>query len=141
MPEAPSSEASLRLISDGPVRTAEHDFFGFRIFADALAGLIDDPVTETPMTIAITAPWGGGKTSVAQLTQRHLEDRVAAHANRRYTTSCWFNAWMHHDAPHLGAALAGAVAREAYGQRPWWWRAARPLRSEERRVGKECRSR
>jgi hypothetical protein len=42
---------------------------------------------------------------------------------------CWFNAWAHDDAAHLGAALAADVARTVDRERRWWRRLLSPLPS------------
>jgi hypothetical protein len=42
---------------------------------------------------------------------------------------CWFNAWMHDDAPHLGASFAAEVAKTANRYRPKWRRLLSPLPS------------
>jgi hypothetical protein len=34
---------------------------GFAAYADALAGLLEDPATSTPLSVAITGPWGLAK--------------------------------------------------------------------------------
>jgi len=34
---------------------------GFAAYADALAGLLEDPATRTPLTVVITGPWGLAK--------------------------------------------------------------------------------
>ena len=80
------------------------DYFGFRVYAEAIASLVDNDITETPLTIALSAPWGGGKTSVAMMVRRRLEERTASRDGDRPVLACWFDAWMHSDAPHLGGA-------------------------------------
>ena len=48
----------FQLLADTPIDQDEQDRLGFSAYADALAGLLDDPATSTPLTIAITGPWG-----------------------------------------------------------------------------------
>jgi hypothetical protein len=117
----------VNLFSDEPIVDAASDYFGFAAFAIALAGIIDNEKTATPLTIALSAPWGAGKTSVAGLIEQRLQKRVAARGGAQKRIVCWFNAWEHADAPHLGAALAAQVARTANKKRPIWWRIAKPL--------------
>lgn len=52
------------LLSDRPRTGEDADYLGFTAYADALAELIDSPQTDTPLTIAISAEWGAGKTSL-----------------------------------------------------------------------------
>jgi hypothetical protein len=118
---------NVRLSSDAPITDAKQDYFGFATFAIALAEIIDNKETGTPLTIALSAPWGAGKTSVARLIERDLAKRVADRSGDDQRIICQFNAWEHDDAPHLGAALAAAVARVANRRRRWWRRLVEPL--------------
>jgi KAP family P-loop domain len=114
--------SELELLADTPLENPEYDYFGFDAFASSLAYVIDSTRTVTPLTVAISAPWGGGKTSVARMAARHLDDLARDRLGERPNVVCWFNAWAHDDAPHLGAALAAAVARTADRNRPPWRR-------------------
>jgi KAP family P-loop domain len=127
---APSSEASpddsagpsaesaapsgfrLQMLADAPVDDDLTDRFGYRDIADGLARLIEGEETATPLTIAVSAPWGAGKTSLLRL----VENRVVRQRIKRGeapTIVVWFNAWMHDAAPSISAALAADVARHA----------------------------
>jgi len=117
---------TLRLLSDKPLNDAAVDRLQFAAYADALADLLDNPETDTPLTIAINAQWGAGKTSLAKLVERRLEQR-ARQRSQAPAIVCWFNAWSHDDAPHLGAAFAADVAKTADRKRPWWRRLIWPL--------------
>lgn len=126
-PSRSSSSGGVRLLSDEPLDDAALDYFGFSDFARALGEIIDNELTATPLTVAVSAPWGAGKTSVARMVECLLEGWVAERDGDRPRFVCWFNAWDHDDAPHLGAALAAVVAREAGRRRPWWRRLLSPL--------------
>jgi predicted KAP-like P-loop ATPase len=56
-------------LSDEPITDPAADYFGFAAFATALGEIIDNESTDTPLTIALSAPWGAGKTSVARMIQ------------------------------------------------------------------------
>jgi len=105
------SDADVRLLSDAPVDDAERDYFGFSQFARSLAEILDNERTSTPLTLAVSGPWGAGKTSVACMVQHLLEGWVRERGGERPRLVCWFNAWDHDDAPHLGGALAAVVTR------------------------------
>jgi hypothetical protein len=47
------------------------------------ASLIDNDITETPLTIAVSAPCGGGKTSVAKMVRWRLAERTASRGRDR----------------------------------------------------------
>jgi hypothetical protein len=116
------------MLSDKPLEDDADDRLGFAAYADALAELLDHPDTDTPLTIAISAQWGAGKTSLAKMVEDRLERRPFQRGEPPHIT-CWFNAWMHDDAPHLGAAFAAEVAKTADRYRPMWRRLISPLPS------------
>jgi len=123
----PLIQVDVPLLSDEPISDSAADYFGFATFATALAEIIDNEGTGTPLTIALSAPWGAGKTSVAKMIENELRDRVDDRKGAGRRIICRFNAWEHDDAPHLGAALAAQVARTANEGRPRWLRLFRPL--------------
>lgn len=114
-------------LSDKPLDSDAEDRLGFKPYADAIAELIDNPETDTPLTIAINASWGAGKTSLARMIERRLR-ALREREGKRQHAMCWFEAWMHDDAEHLGAAFAADVARSANRDR-YWERFLRPLPS------------
>lgn len=130
MSAGPREKYQLRTYSDRPVGSVDQDAFGFVSYADAFALLMNDGETSTPLTVAISGPWGSGKTSLAQLLEIRLT--VEEYWGLDWQTppvTCWFNALLHRDAPHLGAALAASVTRQISVARPWLWRVLSPLPS------------
>lgn len=122
----PGPAFPLRMLADGPVDDEAADWFGYGDIADGLVRLIEGEGTATPLTIAISAPWGAGKTSLLRL----VEDRVVRQRIDRHeppTIVVWFNAWMHDGAPSLSAALAADIARRATRCRSVWIRLRHPL--------------
>jgi hypothetical protein len=117
---------SLRMRDDRPLEDEAEDRLGFGVYVDALAELIDHPATHTPLTIALSAPWGAGKTSLAKLVERRLSAWRHEWGKPPHLV-CWFNAWAHDDAQHLGAAFAAEVARTVDRGRTWWRRLLTPL--------------
>jgi hypothetical protein len=121
--------ASLHMLSDQPLEDEAGDRLEFKVYANALAGMIDNRATSTPFTLAVNAPWGAGKSTLGKMVQRRLDGGVKGFQLENEHATCWFNAWMHDDAENLMAAFAGVVAREADRKRPWWWRVVRPIPS------------
>lgn len=120
----PARSLQLRMLADAPVDDEQSDLLGAASYAAALAFVVDHPETRTPLTIAINAPWGAGKTSLAQL----VEKRVVRNRLRfQAPITCWFNAWHHDDAPSIVTALASTVARAAAAERSVWRRMFDPL--------------
>jgi hypothetical protein len=135
----PSTGRRVPLVTDAPLDDPALDRFGFAEFAHALTLIVDDDGTSTPLTIAVSAPWGGGKSSLGCMVQTMLEQRVRNRAGDDPRLVCWFNAWEHDDAPHLGAALAASVARTADRHRHWWRRALAPLPNAMLQPGERSR--
>jgi hypothetical protein len=52
------------------------DNLGHGAYADAIAAFIQHPDTRPPLTIAIKAPWGAGKTSLMRMVQQRLDPRT-----------------------------------------------------------------
>jgi KAP family P-loop domain len=116
--------------ADRPVMHAAQDAYGFQVYATQFALLINDPKTDTPLTVALSGPWGSGKTSLAHLIQDSLEaDNIWQAFWDEKPVICWFNAWMHGDAPNLGAALAASVTRQVATSRRLYLHWLSPLPS------------
>ncbi|MBI5957762.1 MAG: TIR domain-containing protein [Chloroflexi bacterium] len=142
-PAAPETAAARRTryqvntlaLSDKP---ADKDRLDFDVYAEALAGFILHPRTDKPLTVAIDAPWGMGKSSLMLMIRRKLIYKVSEQRARlrderlkrwrlgflsrlwpapdpdhppRYspTPTVWFNAWKYDEEEALWAALALAV--------------------------------
>jgi predicted KAP-like P-loop ATPase len=45
-------------------RPAREDTLGFQPYVDALADILLDPATHTPLVVGVYGPWGSGKTSL-----------------------------------------------------------------------------
>ena len=82
---------SLRMLADRPLEDRSADLLGFGAYAEALAELIDDRKTSTPLTVAIGADWGAGKTSLGKLVEERLAERADSRDMRRHAV-IWFNA-------------------------------------------------
>jgi len=92
-------------VSDAPVFLAEKDELGFTPVARAIAGLLRNKATGLPLTVAINAPWGRGKTSLMSLVQQELK------ASGWRTV--WFNAWHHQEETSMLASLLQTVRLKA----------------------------
>ena len=104
-------------MSDQPISKDEEDYLGYTFYADALVALIMDSRTETPLTIALSGPWGSGKTSLMRLVEGRLDRTIVV----------WFDALLHEDAPKPGVALASAVVKAINPHRRWWRRLVDPV--------------
>jgi hypothetical protein len=124
-PSTVPASGGLLIQSDSAFATRT-DSLNFSPYAEALAFLLDQKQSRTPFIVAISAPWGAGKTTLARLVEEQLQTRVEWDYDH---IICWFNAWNHDDSPNLGAAFAARVAQSANRRRRWWRRLVQPLPS------------
>jgi VIT1/CCC1 family predicted Fe2+/Mn2+ transporter len=75
------------------------------------------------------------------MVEARLRQWTAQRKGERPVITCWFNAWLHDDAPHLGAALAAHVANEANRRRAVWRRLLFPLPEQLLTPGERWRRR
>ena len=120
--------ARIYMLSDDALQGRSGDRLGFGEYAAAFGGLINDKQTVTPLTLAINAKWGVGKTSLARMIEEHLVEGQRELGERPHVTY-WFNAWMHDEATDLGQAFMTDIVRFANSKRPWWKRFFRWLPS------------
>ena len=92
------------LESDAPIESAEQATDTMKVVVKRLSSLVRNADTSVPLTIAVTGPWGSGKSSLMRLVQREV--------GRGGSPCVWFNAWHHQREGHLFAALMEAIRRE-----------------------------
>jgi hypothetical protein len=137
-PESTPGEAnsafnlSARAISDLP---AERDLLGFTPLVEGLRALLNVRRTRLPLSIAITAPWGAGKSSVMLQLRNLLREPGARTPQERQWWTVDFPAWKYEHGERLWAALAKAVYEQpqrhmSIPQRVWF-----RLRVEKERLG------
>lgn len=97
------------LDSDQPLRDLKKDKLGHATTVMALSAFIRNSDTEPRLTIAITAPWGRGKSTVMRMLQSDLE--------RYGYLTAWFNAWHHQQEGRPLSALFGAIGSQALPSR------------------------
>ena len=61
------------MLDDAHLKDVADDQLGFNDYAAALFALINDERTGIPLTLAINAPWGAGKSSLAVMVKRMLK--------------------------------------------------------------------
>ena len=127
MTEGHGESAAPNMVPDRPVRSAAQDRFDFGVYAGVFANFFLHRCTATPMVVALSGPWGSGKTSLAHLIEHRLHSKKNWGFWADEPLTCWFNAWHHADAEKVGVALAGCVARMLAPRRRIWWRVLQPL--------------
>jgi hypothetical protein len=101
---------TLGLTSDAAIDRFEQDRLGFARIAQGLSSFLRNRDTEPPLSIAITGPWGSGKSSIMNMLRSDLE--------RQDFPVVWFNAWHHQQEVSLLAALLQNLNLQAIW--PWY---------------------
>lgn len=104
-------EAEGRLSSDEPIRSADQDLLGRAPFAHALTRTIERAPRGAGFVIAVTGPWGDGKTSVLNMAIEQLEERGSAQVVR-------FNPWLFSGTEDLLARFFTEVAAQLRDEGP-----------------------
>jgi photosystem II stability/assembly factor-like uncharacterized protein len=91
-------------ISDAPIDDSADDLLGRTALAKTLADLIRNRDTVPPLAVAVTAPWGSGKSSLLGLLKQELRGEVYP---------VWLNAWHYQNDSQLLAALMEHVRDQA----------------------------
>ncbi|SCK49751.1 P-loop NTPase fold protein [Streptomyces sp. WMMB 322] len=92
------------LINDEPVTDAQGDLLGARDPAAQLAKLLVDSRRSTPLTLAVDAGWGTGKSSLMRLVDTEL---TQVHGVR----TVWYNAWTSTGADVLEGLIKSVLMR------------------------------
>ena len=96
---------TTRFVPDIP--TAE-DSLNFAPLVKALGDMLSDSKTSLPLAIALTAPWGGGKSSLMKQLQKYLMDDSQNAEDRQWQT-VWFDAWKYETNEQVWASLAKLI--------------------------------
>lgn len=88
-------------ISDAPLQPGQPDHLGLLKLSRGISLFLRNSNTKTPLTVAIEAPWGAGKSSLMNLLAKDLKDNGCRTA--------WFNAWHHQGEESLLAALLETI--------------------------------
>ncbi len=135
-------EIAIRALADTP---SDIDLLQFSDFADALVDFIKSDKTQKPLTIAIDAAWGMGKTTLMRMIRRKLEgkadkekhesspSRIERKQKDQNATAkptfpiVWFNAWQYDQEDSLWAALVLEILEQVGKQftpiqrAGFWW--------------------
>ncbi len=96
--------------SDKPLQPGEPDALNLGSIASDITAFLSNPKTTAPLTMAITGPWGSGKSSLMNLVRADLEQRGFS--------PVWFNAWHHQKGEQLLASLFAHIKQQAI---PSWF--------------------
>lgn len=94
-------------LSDSAINDASQDRLGFTPYVEAVADFILAEQTQPPLTIAINAPWGHGKTSFMNMLDAQLKHEEA-HTTLQVATT-WFNPWKYNEPEQVWAALVAKI--------------------------------
>lgn len=145
-PPPPRQErSSSTILSDAPIGRSDMegpDALGYSPYVASLLTVISDPQTSLPLSMAISAPWGSGKSSVMRWMESEFKLHRAGKSHNcvlvpnrgrwnsemtedaysvRKVKTVWIDAWRYQS----GAALWANFTKEIYqqGQRQirWWF--------------------
>ncbi len=85
--DAPSPAPTGQLADDEPITDISQDLLGRGRFAQALARTVERAPRRSGFVIAVTGPWGEGKTSVLNMAAAELKTRQSVEIVR-------FNPWL-----------------------------------------------
>ncbi len=96
--------------SDKPLQPGDPDALNLNSVAADITTFLSNPQTTAPLTMAITGPWGSGKSSLMNLIRADLQQRGFS--------PVWFNAWHHQKGEQLLASLFAHIKQQAI---PSWF--------------------
>jgi len=91
--------------SDQPITSVEQDRLGFADLARGLVRYLRNRATRPPLTIALNAPWGRGKSSVMHMLRSEFV--------RARVRTAWFNAWHNQKERIALAAMLTSICEQA----------------------------
>jgi photosystem II stability/assembly factor-like uncharacterized protein len=104
-PPESSDSISTMLSSDKPQQGHNPDALGTKPLAWAISRFLRHSRTEPPLTLALNAPWGGGKSSLMNWLREDLQ--------RFGFRPVWFNAWHYEKQEQMFSALLETVRQQA----------------------------
>lgn len=108
-PQAAPGVAGMA-VNDRPLGPEDRDAFELGALAAVISRFLRNDRTDPPLTLAVTGPWGSGKSSLMNL--------VSADLRENGWRPVLFNAWHHQTEEHLLAALLENVRAQAI---PGWF--------------------
>ncbi len=118
---------------------ADKDLIGHQKIVDSLCELLVGDSTTFPLAIAISAPWGGGKSSIMRMVRKRLENppappvepfrvrlgrairlRLGLERPEPRWVTVEFPAWRYETGEQLWAAMAKTTYDQALRQRENW---------------------
>jgi hypothetical protein len=118
-----------------PDAPSEDDALGYAPLVSAMHSLLDDKSTRLPLAIAITAPWGMGKSSVMKQLEKSLRRARDDPARHRIWATVTFPAWKYEQSESLWAALAKEIYTQPQGSMSRLMKLRFRARLERRRLG------
>lgn len=91
------------------------DLLGYKLYAKAITQIILDKDSKPPLTIAVIAPWGNGKTTLMKYIQERIKNLPASKQTKEVkegdlkkisNPTIWFNPWIYQSSNQVWAGMA-----------------------------------
>ena len=123
-PDPPETEvrATGVALSD---EASDEDLLGFHRYSDSIFAFLTAGRSKPPISIAISAPWGFGKTSLMRQLRRRLDGHRARARVRppddgsRPSYTVWINAWRYGKDERIWPAITAKIYEEVRNQLSW----------------------
>lgn len=120
------SKATQSAINDS---ASDTDAIGFKSYVKALARLITNSETQTPLTIGVYGDWGSGKSSFMEQVRKEISEIAGTKGQIGSAKQVWFNAWKYETQGQLWAALIGEITSSLEKEKIWFVRYWRRFRT------------
>lgn len=115
-----------------PDIATEEDSLNFTPLVEALGDMLSDAKTNLPIAIALTAPWGGGKSSLMKQLRKYLKGKKKTDNGREWQ-SVWFDAWKYETNEQVWASLAKHIYDHPQKSMKYWERVKFRFQLERKR--------
>lgn len=117
---------SMGMLADRALDGAADDRLAFADYANGVWAVVDSMATQTPLVMALNAPWGAGKSSISRMVKERF-DATRSENDAPQHRAMSFNAWQYDHDNGLTVSFVRQIAQFANQHRSTWQRLRRPF--------------